>query len=906
MLVITRWHDFSGRLLGERAQTARILSPLSMSRLSKRRSRSRRLSRRILVAMLAVALLPLAALTALVGAELTAVNQTTVDAAHQTIVADAEQRESSAATDGAATVTARLDGLAGELGQLASTVDALLRTTQPLPQPVQLIAGGSRLLDTGSPPAATLIGSESKLLTADGRVADSLGVNRTQVALALETVLKHHPELGAVWLYDSAGSELTEVPVTDALTLAGLVANQRIDSAHLLDRQLQAALGGVQQNGSAGTGGGLAQTAKPLTGPAWSDIDTAAFGPGTSVTVWTAMATHNAYIGAELPAAAIAALLPAPLSTLPDGYQVLLSHGGRWLSAGVAASGDLGLPNGFEGTPAQVPGVSVKALLMQQPQVLKTSLHGVAKDLFTAPIDGPGWTVASVVPVRALAPAAASLGDGIRSGVRRILILQVLPLAVVLGVIAVILAALFSRRLVGPVRALTASAEGLAQGRMDEPVPHQGEDEVGLLSQALERMRREIYTSREALLAAAHELEGRVAERTEELRDRNEELIALNALAATLTRSLDPEELLGGAVEAVRVILPVTAAAGYTVTDGVARLATHHPSRLGGAEEELSAGVAAALRRGALSVRPAPAGRVLALPVAAGGAPLGALAALVPVSVPVPKRIRILLGAVADQVGLALRTAEFAAEGRELAVLEERTRLAREIHDTLAQQLTGIVLQLEAAEAMQKRDQGARSRDLIVAARDQARQALAEARRSVWNLRPMPLEAAGLTAAVALEAERFGSRTGMAITVRNDGVPRHLALAPQSEVAVFRILQEALANAGRHSGARLVEVDLRTVDGELLLSSQRRRFWLRHRREWPGCLQSRELRTDGNARAGPPDRRRARGDQRTRRWHPGLGARPTRAAGRGGDRMIRCHTSRFSGERPALAAAVAR
>ncbi len=54
-----------------------------------RRSRSRRLNRRILVAMLAVALLPLAALTGLVGADLTAVNQATVDEAHQTIVAEA-------------------------------------------------------------------------------------------------------------------------------------------------------------------------------------------------------------------------------------------------------------------------------------------------------------------------------------------------------------------------------------------------------------------------------------------------------------------------------------------------------------------------------------------------------------------------------------------------------------------------------------------------------------------------------------------------------------------------------------------------------------------------------------------------------------------------------------------------
>ncbi|HEY8756416.1 MAG TPA: histidine kinase [Candidatus Dormibacteraeota bacterium] len=787
-----------------------------MFRFPRRRSTSRRLNRRILVAMLAVALLPLAALTALVGADLSAVNQSTVDAAHQTIVADAAQRESSAAGAGAATVEARVDGLGGELAQLAGMVDGLLRTSTPVTQPVQLIAGGSHLLETGAP-AATLIGSQSRLLAGDSQVADSLGQNRAQIAAALAAVLKRHPELSAVWLYNRADATVTEVPVTDQATLAGLVANQRIDPVHLLDRQLQAALGAAQQSGSAGSAGGLAQNPKSPAGPAWSDIDTAAFGPGTSVTVWTGLPTANYFIGAELPGTAIAALLAEPVSTLPDAYQVLLSPSGRWLSAGVTASSDLRLPNGFEGTPARVPSISSQVLLVQQPQVIKASLHGVDKDLFTAPVEGPHWTFASVVPDSELAPSAASLGDGIRSGVRRILLLQVLPLAVVLGIIAVLLSALFSRRLVGPVRALTASAERLARGHTEEPVPHQGEDEVGLLSEALERMRREINTSREALLSAAHELEGRVAERTEELRDRNEELVALNALAATLTRSLDPGELLGGAVEAMRVIVPVSAAAGYTVVEGVPELVAHHPNHLGDAAAQMSAGVAAALESGALSLRSSAAGRVVALPVAAGGTALGAIAALVPLSVPLPERIRILLGAVADQVGLALRTAEFAAEGRELAVLEERTRLAREIHDTLAQQLTGIVLQLEAAEAMQTRAQSERSRDLIVAAREQARLALAEARRSVWNLRPMPLEAAGLTAAVALEAERFGARSGIAVTVRTDHLPRHLALSPQSEVALFRILQEALTNVEHHSHAQRVEVDLRVVGGELLL-----------------------------------------------------------------------------------------
>lgn len=767
--------------------------------------------------MLAVALLPLAALTALVGADLTQVNQTTVDEAHSTMVTDATQREAGAVVDGSSTIEARLDSLDAELGQLAATVDTLLRTSTSVIQPVLTTAGGAHLLEGAGLPGATLIGSQSRAVTAGAGYADPFGANRAEIAAALDTVRRHHPELSAVWLYDSAAAELTEVPVTDPQVIATLLENNRIDPVHLLDRQLQAALHTTDPS-AAGATTGRAQAPRTPAGPSWSDIDTAAFESGSSVTVWTGMANPNYYIGAEVPTAGFAGLLPSTVSTLPDAYTVLLSSTGRWMSAGSGATADFSLGDGFQGTPVSASGISPSTLATLRPQVLQARLGGTLKDVFTAPVDPVHWTLASVVPDRDIAPAALALGDGLRSAVHRILILQVLPLAVVLGAIAVVLASLFSRRLVGPVRELTLSAERLAQGHIDEPVPRQGEDEVGLLSEALERMRAEISTSRRALLSAARELEGRVADRTAELRDRNEELVALNALGGTLTRSLDPRDLLDGAVAAVRAILPVVAVAGYTVVDGAPRLMASLPDPLGDAAGDLAAAAAAALELGRVDERGLGRDALIAVPVVTAGQPLGALVARVRSATALPERTRTLLGAIADQLGLALRTAQLSAEGRELAVLEERTRLAREIHDTLAQQLTGIVLQLEAAATLQSRHHDERSHDLVVAAREQARLALQEARRSVWNLRPVPLEAAGLASAVALEAERFTVRTGIEVGVRNRRVPVDLALPPQSEVAVFRIVQEALANAGRHSRAGRVEVELRAVGDELRLT----------------------------------------------------------------------------------------
>jgi two-component system, NarL family, sensor kinase len=152
-------------------------------------------------------------------------------------------------------------------------------------------------------------------------------------------------------------------------------------------------------------------------------------------------------------------------------------------------------------------------------------------------------------------------------------------------------------------------------------------------------------------------------------------------------------------------------------------------------------------------------------------------------------------------------------------VLEERTRLAREIHDTLAQQLTAIVLQLEAAEAYAERSPG-RAQSTVITARDLARSALHEARRSVWNLRPAPLEATGLVAALDREVRRWSRTSGVSARLRAETLPSPLSLQPAAEVGLLRIAQEALSNAGRHSGATTVEVSLARRDGALELSVQ--------------------------------------------------------------------------------------
>ena len=143
---------------------------------------------------------------------------------------------------------------------------------------------------------------------------------------------------------------------------------------------------------------------------------------------------------------------------------------------------------------------------------------------------------------------------------------------------------------------------------------------------------------------------------------------------------------------------------------------------------------------------------------------------------------------------------------RDLAVLEERNRMAREIHDTMAQGFTGIVLQLEAAEQALDETPGEVPVHLG-RAKDLARKCLQEARRSVWNLLPRALEERPLDAAIEDAVRQFGSDGPENATFGLSGQKRDLP--PDAQTALLRICQESLTNVRRHAGATHVTVKLR-------------------------------------------------------------------------------------------------
>jgi signal transduction histidine kinase len=153
------------------------------------------------------------------------------------------------------------------------------------------------------------------------------------------------------------------------------------------------------------------------------------------------------------------------------------------------------------------------------------------------------------------------------------------------------------------------------------------------------------------------------------------------------------------------------------------------------------------------------------------------------------------------------------AQAREAGMLDERSRLAREIHDTIAQGLTGIVTQLEAA-GVADAEPDVRRRHMDTAAA-LARESLTEARRSVDALAPGQLAAAQLPDAIADMAKKWAETAGVGLILDTTGDPR--PLLPELEVTLFRVAQEALANVGKHAKATRVGLTLSYMDDVVVL-----------------------------------------------------------------------------------------
>ncbi len=168
-----------------------------------------------------------------------------------------------------------------------------------------------------------------------------------------------------------------------------------------------------------------------------------------------------------------------------------------------------------------------------------------------------------------------------------------------------------------------------------------------------------------------------------------------------------------------------------------------------------------------------------------------------------------LISVLAAHAAIAIENARLFEASRELSVIEERNRLARELHDSMTQNLFSLALTAEAASELVHADP-ARAEAEIDRIGALARDTQAELRSLIFELRPPQLEADGLVATIGKDLEVLGRAHGLKAGLRVQGTPE---LDSTVEVELYRIVQEALNNALRHAQADTVEVDVDARDG---------------------------------------------------------------------------------------------
>lgn len=165
--------------------------------------------------------------------------------------------------------------------------------------------------------------------------------------------------------------------------------------------------------------------------------------------------------------------------------------------------------------------------------------------------------------------------------------------------------------------------------------------------------------------------------------------------------------------------------------------------------------------------------------------------------------------ALQENAGLHM---QLLTQAREAGILDERQRMARDIHDTVAQGLAGIIAQLHAADGT---DDDAQRRRHLDSAADLARESLAEARRTVQAIGPPTLDSAQLPEALAEVAAKWAEANGVPVELvtTGDAKPMH----PEIEVTLLRVTQEALQNTSKHGRAARVGITLSYMEDQLAL-----------------------------------------------------------------------------------------
>jgi len=450
------------------------------------------------------------------------------------------------------------------------------------------------------------------------------------------------------------------------------------------------------------------------------------------------------------------------------------------------------------------------------------------KFMYVAPVEGTGYMIAATTYIDEFLKPSEEIRSSIRAAaiatsqyieqhinrIQNILIMVILGILIVVATLAFLLAKTFSR----PILALTEGAKAVGQGKLNYRVNIKTGDEIQELADQFNAMAIRLNESHSAL-------ERKVEERTRAERRRVEQLRALNEVGRKISSVMSIDELLPHVVNSFRetfkfysvsifllehasgdFILSATAVSGKKLAETLPRKITrgiaHWVAHTGKA---LMANDVSQEPQYLFSKDMPDTKSELAVPIRLATDVVGVLDIQTAEVNAFDDFDLFTAETLADEVAIAIENARLYQESHDIAVLEERNRLAREIHDTLAQGFTGIVLQLEVAEQALETDIN-QVRKHLDRARGLARENLKEARRSVWALRPQVLERLTLTEAIRQDVIKFAQIHGIKATFNTSVETRDLP--SDTEDSLLRICQETITNVRKHAKATEVKVEL--------------------------------------------------------------------------------------------------
>ncbi len=369
------------------------------------------------------------------------------------------------------------------------------------------------------------------------------------------------------------------------------------------------------------------------------------------------------------------------------------------------------------------------------------------------------------------------------------------------------------RRITQPITQVIRAAQEIAGGRFGRRITAPTGDEMEELAKQFNRM--------------ASQLEASYAYLEQKVADRTKELATLNAISAQASHSLDLKEILNGALDQILEAVDMDSGQAFGLEEETQTLISiaHRGLSPGFVERTASLALQSSLAGEAADEahpivrRLADAAEsdvhylaqteglrlVISVPLIAQGRMVGAInLGSRDVRLVTPEELA-LLASIGQQIGVAVDNARLYEQAQELAVIKERSRLSRDLHDSVTQSLYGVTLYAEAAARQLVLGDTDAVADHLCELRRTALESLREMRLLIFELRLPTLKSEGLAAALKMRLEAVEEKVGLetSFTAQGDG-----RLPAEVEEGLYRIAQEALNNALKHAHANRVSVCL--------------------------------------------------------------------------------------------------